>query len=200
VNPCHAGPLTLLGNPAPALFYQPPALCGHLRHCVTLCDEASVNSVTLCHPPPYGQHAAPSNKDDGTLKKGRDTCSTPMRDDAVMSDQWSASPPSPLALFGHPRRCATISGPVRPSRAPWEPGETRRCHARGCTPHDLPSAAPTSQRTDDDRTGSSHIAALKAAPGQEQDTPRRPTRARFTTTTINSAALYAIPPHVIRIA
>jgi hypothetical protein len=126
------------------------------------------------------------------------TCSTPTRDDDVTSDQWSAPPPSPPALFGHPRRCATIPGPVRPSRAPREPGETRRCHAHGCAPHGLPSAAPWSHHTDEDRTGSSHIAALEAASGQEQDTPRCPTGARFTRTAINSTALYAIPPHVVR--
>jgi hypothetical protein len=112
----------------------------------------------------------------------------------------NASPPSPLAMFGHPRRCATIPSPVRPSRAPREPGETRRCHARGCAPHGLPSAVPSSQRTGDDRTRSSHITALEAAPGREQDTPQRPTGARVARTAINSVALYGISPHVIRIA
>jgi hypothetical protein len=170
-NPHHAGPLTPPGNPAPALFRQPPALCGHLRHCTTLCGEASVNSVIMCHPPPYGRRAAPSKEDGGTLEKGTDTCPTPTRDDAVTSDQRSASPPSPPALCGHPRRCATIPGPVQPSPAPWEPRTTRRCHARGCAPHGLPSAAPSSHRTDGDRMGSSHIATLEAAPGREQDTP-----------------------------
>jgi hypothetical protein len=37
------GPLTPPGNPAPALFRQPPTLCGHLCHYTTLCGEASVN-------------------------------------------------------------------------------------------------------------------------------------------------------------
>jgi hypothetical protein len=168
-NPHHAGPLTPPGNPAQALFRQPLALCGHPHHCTTLCGKASVNSVTLCHPPPYGRRAAPSKEDGGTLEKGTNTCPTPMWDNAVTSDQWSASPPSPLALFGHPRRCATIPGPVRPSPASREPGATRCCHARGCAPHGLPSTTPSSQCTDDDQTGSSHTTTLEAAPGREQD-------------------------------
>jgi hypothetical protein len=32
----------------------------HSRHCRELCNMASVNSVTLCCPLPYNQHAAPS--------------------------------------------------------------------------------------------------------------------------------------------
>jgi hypothetical protein len=170
-NPRHAGPLTPPGNPTPALFHRPPALCGHPRHCTTPCSKASVNSVTLCHLLPYGRRATPSKEGDGTLEKGIDTCPTPTRDNAVTSDQWSVSPPSPLAQCSHPHRCATIPGPVRPSPAPWEPGTTRHCHGRSCAPHGLPSAAPSSQRTDGDQTGSSHTATLEAAPGREQDLP-----------------------------
>jgi hypothetical protein len=110
VNPRHADPLTPPGNPAPALFRQPPALCGHLRHCTTLCSKASVNSVTLCHPPPYGRRAAPSKEDGETLEKGTGTCPTPTRDDAVTSDQRSASP-------HHLRPCSAIPAAVQPSRA-----------------------------------------------------------------------------------
>jgi hypothetical protein len=170
-NPRHTGPLTPPGNPALALFCQPPALCGHLRLCTTLCGKASVNSVTLCHPPPYGRRPTPSKEDGRTLEKGMDTCPMPTRDNTMTLDQRSASPPSPPTLFGHPRRCATIHGPVQPSLAPREPRTTRRCHTHGCAPHGLPSSAPSSQRTDDDRTRSSHIAALEATPGREQDTP-----------------------------
>jgi hypothetical protein len=51
-----------------------------------LCGEASVNSVTLCHPPPYVRRVAPSEEDGRTLEKGTDTCPTPTRDDVVTSD------------------------------------------------------------------------------------------------------------------
>jgi hypothetical protein len=44
-----------------------------------------------------------------------------MRDNAMTSDQWSVSLPSPLDLFDHPRCCATIPGLVQPSPAPREP-------------------------------------------------------------------------------
>jgi hypothetical protein len=41
------------GNRVPALFHRLPG-GGHPRHCVALCDEAGVSSVTLCRLPPYG--------------------------------------------------------------------------------------------------------------------------------------------------
>jgi hypothetical protein len=163
--------MTPPGNPTPALFRQPPALCGHPRHYTTLCGKASVNSVTLCHPLQYGRHVAHSKEDSGTLEKGTDTCPTSTWDNAVTSDWRSASPQSPPALCGHPRRCATFLGPVRPSLALWEPGTTRHCRARSCAPHGPPSAAPSSRHTDDGQTGGSHIATLEATPGREQDTP-----------------------------
>jgi hypothetical protein len=118
----------------------------------------------------------------------------------MTSSQRSTSLPSPLALFGHPRRCATIPSPVRPSLAPRKPRATRCFHARGCAPHGLPSAAPSSQRMDDDRTGSSHIATLETTPGREQDMPWCLTGARFARAAVNSATLCALPPHVIRTA
>jgi hypothetical protein len=40
------------------------------------------------------------------------------------------------------------------------------------------------------------MVTLEVAPGQAQDSPRRPLGARFVRTTINSTALYAIPPYV----
>jgi hypothetical protein len=72
-----------------------------------LCGKASVNSVTLCHPLLYGRRVAPSEEDGGTLEKGTDIYPAPTQDSAMASGQRSASPPSPLALCGHPRRCAT---------------------------------------------------------------------------------------------
>jgi hypothetical protein len=114
----------------------------------------------------------------------------------VTSDQWSASPPSPPALCGHPRRCATIPGTAAPSSTLWKPGTTRHRHARCRASYGLPSAAPSSQLTDGDRTRSSHATTLEAAPGRVQDSPRRPSGARFARTTINSATLCAMQPYV----
>jgi hypothetical protein len=52
-----------------------------------MCGEASVSSVTLCCPLPYGLHVAPSKKDGRTLEKGTAARLMPARADAVMSDQ-----------------------------------------------------------------------------------------------------------------
>jgi hypothetical protein len=41
------------GDRVPALFHQLPGE-GHPRHCVAMCDEASVSPVTLCRLLPYG--------------------------------------------------------------------------------------------------------------------------------------------------
>jgi hypothetical protein len=90
----------------------------------------------------------PSREDGGTLERGTGFNPALTRDGVVTSDQWSASPPSPSALCGHPRRCATIPGTAAPSPALWEPGTTRHRHARCCASSSLPSAAPSSQRTD----------------------------------------------------
>jgi hypothetical protein len=161
-----------------------------------LFGKASVNSVTLCRPLPYAPTSHPSKEDRGTLKRGTNAYPAPTQDDTMTSDQWSASPPSPLALCGHPCRCATIPGTAAPSPALWKPGTTRRRHVHCCASYDLPSAEPSSQRMDGDRMGSSHAATLEAAPGRVQDSPRHPPGARFTRTTVNSATPCAIPPYV----
>jgi hypothetical protein len=154
---------------------------------MALCDKASVNSVTLCHPLPYGRRAAPSKEDGRTLEKGTDTYPAPTQDNVVTSDQWSASPPSPPAMCGHPRHCATISGTAAPSPMLWEPGTTRHRHAHCCAPYGLPSAAPSSQRTDGDQKGSPHSAPSKPLRGgdrtyhdarREQDSPGPPSTPR----------------------
>jgi hypothetical protein len=75
-----------------------------------MCGKASANSLTLCHPLPYGRRAAPSKGGGGTLEKGTDVCPAPTQDSVVTSDQLSMSPPSSPALCSHPRRCATIPG------------------------------------------------------------------------------------------
>jgi hypothetical protein len=71
----------------------------------------------------------------------------------VTSDQWGASPPSPPALCGHPRCCATILSTAAPSLTLWEPGMTRHRHPRRCASFGLPSATPSNQHTDDDPSG-----------------------------------------------
>jgi hypothetical protein len=86
----------------------------------------------------------PSKEDDGTIEKGTDVNPAPARDGAMTLDQWSASPPSPPPLCGHPRRCATIPGTATPSPAMWEPGTTRHRHTRCCASSGLSSAAPSS--------------------------------------------------------
>jgi hypothetical protein len=62
----------------------------------------------------------PSNEDDATLERATDAYPAPILDNILTSDQWSASPPSPPALCGHPRRCAAIPGTATPSPALWE--------------------------------------------------------------------------------
>jgi hypothetical protein len=80
-----------------------------------MCGKASVNSVTQCHPLPYGRRAASLKEDDGTLEKGTDIYPTPTRDNTVTSKPVElVSPvtsglvrPSP-PLCHHPERCSTI--------------------------------------------------------------------------------------------
>jgi hypothetical protein len=102
----------------------------------------AAHSCTACTPHP--------SKEDGTLERGTDTYPAPARDDTVTSDQWSASPPSPSALCGHPYRCATIPSIATPSLSLWESGTTRRRHPRRYTSSGLPSATPSNRRTDGD--------------------------------------------------
>jgi hypothetical protein len=96
----------------------------------------------------------------------------PRKDDAVTSARRDRSLPSPSALCGHPRRpqhhpghCITISSTMGGG------GVTRRRHAGCCAPCGLPSAAPSSQCTDDDHTGDPYTATLEDAPGRIQGTP-----------------------------
>jgi hypothetical protein len=192
-NPRHSGPLTPPGNHILALFRK-PTLCGHSRHCVgrpvSTPWHCAAYSRTVSMSPP-------SKKDGGTLERGTDAYLTPALDNAVTLDQKSASPLSPLALCGHPRCCITISSITAPSAALWEPGTTRHRHDCCCASTGLPSAAPSSQRTDGNQMGSSRTATLEAAPGRVQGSQRRPTEARFVRTTINSTVLlHTIPPFV----
>jgi hypothetical protein len=61
------------------------------------------------------------------------------------------SPPSSV-LCDHHRRPNTIPGTASPSPTLWGYGATRRRHTSCCAPYGLPSAAPSSQCTDDDST------------------------------------------------
>jgi hypothetical protein len=72
------------------------------------------------------------------------------QDHAVTSDQWDASLLSPSVLRGHPCHHDSIPGTAAPSPTLWGYEATRHRHAGCCAPYGLPSAAPSSQRTDDD--------------------------------------------------
>jgi hypothetical protein len=89
----------------------------------------------------------------------------------VTSDQWDASPPSPSVLRGHPRHHDAIPGTAGPSPMLWWYGVTRRRHAGCCAPYGLPSAAPSSQRTDNDQMEGFDTTTLEAAPWRIQGTP-----------------------------
>jgi hypothetical protein len=176
--------------PPTRVVRQSPTLCGSCagklvstpRHCVAHSRTASTSH--------------PSKEDGGTLEKGTIICPAPAQDGAVMSDQWSMSPPSLLALCGHPHHYAAIPGTAASSPALWKPGTMGHRHTRRCASSDPPSAQPSSRCTGGDRTRSSHTTTLEAAPGQSQDLPRRQPELRFFRTTINSTTLCAMLPYV----
>jgi hypothetical protein len=133
---------------------------------------ASNDPVALCHPPPYGRHATPSKRDGRALEVNTDDYGAFAQ--GQRRDVGSAGPVTPIAI-----------GPVRsfppsptPSRALHRhllncggDGATRRRHTGCCAPCGLPSAAPSSQCTDDDHTGDPYTATLEATPGRIQGTP-----------------------------
>jgi hypothetical protein len=121
-----------------------------LRRCATLCSMVSNHPVALYHPLPYGRRTAPSKRDGGTLEGKTHDYSAPARDGGVMSGQWEWLPLLSSALCDHPRHHDTTPGTATPSPTLWEYGATRRRHAGYCAPYGLPSAAPSSQRTDND--------------------------------------------------
>jgi hypothetical protein len=91
----------------------------------------------------------------------------------MTSGQRDRSPPSLSVLCGRPRHPNIIPGTALPSLTLWGYGTTRRRHASCCAPYDLPLAAPSSQRTDDDSTEDFNTATLEAAAGRTQGTSQR---------------------------
>jgi hypothetical protein len=157
---------------------------------------ASDSSVALCRPLPYGLRVAPSKEDGGALEGKRDDYSTPTQDYAVTSGQRDRSPPSPSVLCGHPRRPNTIPGTASPSPTLWGDGATRRRHTGCCAPCGLPSAASSSQCTDDDQTRSLYAAASKPFLDGYRARHDASPEAGIARTAVYSTALYAIPRHV----
>jgi hypothetical protein len=152
--------------------------------------------MALCRPLPYDLHVAPLERGQRNPRKRYGclprACAGQRHDirpvervSSVTSGSVRPSPP----LCHHPGPCSTILGVV-------EARDDKTSHAHCCASYDIPSAEPSSQRTDGDRTGSSNAATLEAAPGWVQDLPRRPPGARFVRTTVNSATLCAMPPCV----
>jgi hypothetical protein len=89
----------------------------------------------------------------------------------MTSGQRDASPLSPSVLCGRPRPRNAIPSTAVPSQTLWGYEATRHRHAGRCAPYVLPSAAPSSQRMDDDSTEDFNTTTLEAAPGRTQGTP-----------------------------
>jgi hypothetical protein len=150
--------------PTPPVRPSPP-LCDVVRHGrATTLWHCATHSHTANSPHPRKRTVEPS-------KGRRATMLPPHKDNAVKLGRRGQSPPSPSVLCGHPRHlqhhpghCITISFTVGD-------GETRRCHAEYCAPHDFSSVAPSSQCTYDNQTGDPYTVTLEAAPGRILGTP-----------------------------
>jgi hypothetical protein len=194
-NPRHAGPLTPPGNHIPTQFRQPScaAIPGTVRE---LCGKAGVNSMALCRPLLYGLHIEPLERGWRNPRKRheRQPCTRAGRRrdvapvERVSSITFGPVRPSP-PLCHHLGHCCTILGAVGARDDETLPRSLLCIYG-------IPSAEPSSQRMNDDRTGSPHATTLEAAPRQVQDSPRRRSGARFARTTVNSVTLYAMPPYV----
>jgi hypothetical protein len=162
-----------------------------------LCGKACVNSLALYRPLPYCAHVAPLERGQRNPRKSYSRLSRARpgrRHDVGPVERVSSVTSSlvwpSLSLCHHPGHCSTIPGVVK-ARDDETPA------ARCCASYGLPSAAPSSQHTDRDRTGGSHATTLKATPKRVQDSPRRLPGARFARTTVNSVTLCAMPPYVV---
>jgi hypothetical protein len=162
-----------------------------------LCGMDSNNLVALCHPLPYGRHAAPSKKDGGALEGKTNDYAAPAQGQhrdvetagpvtSVAIDHVRPSPPSSTpsrALHHHPQHCggtgrqnATTPAAVRPvaSRQPHP-----RVHVWATTKQAIPTTPPSKPLLDGYR------ARHDALPD-----------ARFTRTAVYSTTLYTMPLHV----
>jgi hypothetical protein len=166
-NPRHYAPR----NHAPALLRQLPWR-GHPRHCATLCGVVSNNPVALCHPHPYGRHAAPSRRDDGALGGKTNNYATSVQ--AQRCDARPAGSVTPVAI-GPVRLSPPSQVPSRPlHRHPRHGGSRRRRDATTpatVPPYGLASIAPSSPHTCGRRTRDRYTTTLEAAPGRAQDAP-----------------------------
>jgi hypothetical protein len=99
---------------------------------------------------------------------------------------------------GHPRRPNTIPGTASPSPTLWGYEATRRRHTSCCAPYDLPSAAPSSRRTDDDSTEDFNTPPSKSLLGGHRACHDAPPEARFARTVVHSVVLCTIPPQVAK--
>jgi hypothetical protein len=104
-------------------------------------------------------------------KGGTNAYYTLAQDYAVMLGQRDASPSSPSVLCSRPRPRNAIPSTAAPSPTLWGYRATRHRHAGHCAPYGLPSATPSSQRTDGDSTEDFNTTTLEGAPGQTQGTP-----------------------------
>jgi hypothetical protein len=136
----------------------------------------SHDPAALYHPLPYSWRTAPLKKDGGTLEGKMHDYSAPARDDIVTSGQWERSPRSPAALCDHPRHRDAIRATAPPYPTLWEHAATGHRHASHCALYGLMSTAPSNPHADGPRTSNLYATPLKGAPGDAQDTPRRPAR------------------------
>jgi hypothetical protein len=138
----------------------------HPRHCGRLCDMASVSSVALRRPLPYGQRVAPS-------KGGPATPSNPslvtLQGQSVTSGRQGAIPATvgpvwPLpCLQHHAGHC------YKNSSAVGHAGTGRR-HACHCNLYGSPSTASSSPS--EDAAANHYTFSLEAAPVQVRNASR----------------------------
>jgi hypothetical protein len=154
--------------------------------------------AALYHPLPYGRRTAPPKKDGRTLEGATHDYSAPARNDAVTSDQWERSPPSPSALCDHPRHRDAIPTTASPSR---------RCGSMRQRDTTKPATVPCTSSCQRHpriltRTALERVTSTPPPSKPLLDAHRTrhdaPPKARFARTTVYSMALYVIPPHVAR--
>jgi hypothetical protein len=114
----------------------------------------------------------------------------------MTSDQWSASPPSPLALCGRPRHCAAIPGTTASSPALWEPRLTGHRHAVAVQPPVIHQ--PNPQTGVQEVTKREAPTLLPSKPLLDGYRTRQDARQRQDSlgTTIKYTTLCAMPPYV----